>query len=90
MEYRYSLGDTVVLLNGRYMRHEHDVSWNTKMDDYIGRTGKVTERFEKFGRPAYAVRFGEYESWYAEEDWLQSNECRFEESEKLSAFIEEW
>ena len=90
MEYRYGLGDMVVLLNGRYMRHEHDVLWNTKMDYYIGRTGKVTERFEKFGRPAYAVSFDKYSFWYAEEDWLQSKGCRCEESEKLSDFIEEW
>lgn len=59
------------------------------MNDYIGRTGKVTERFWRSGRPAYVVRFGVHSSWYVEE-WLQSKDCRDEESEKLSAFIEEW
>lgn len=90
MEYQYNLGDMVVLLDGKCMRHEGDVSWNAAMDNCVGRTGEVVELFERCERPTYRVAFDKHEMWYAEEDWLQSAACRYEESERVNSFIDGW
>lgn len=87
IEYKYSIGDTVTLLNGWDIEEElemagvdrDNVSFTDEMYELIGHEGTIVDTGSYDNYPTYTIEFEDGTTWYVNEEWIEPIQ-RFDQS----------
>lgn len=79
IKYKYSVGDTVILLNGWKIEEEleragvdrDDVTFTDDMYKLIGHAGTIVDTGSHDGYPIYIIEFEDESAWYVNEEWIE-------------------
>lgn len=87
IKYKYSIGDTMILLNGWEIEDElersgidrDNVSFTDEMYELIGHEGTIVDTGSYDGYPTYTIEFEDGSTWYVNEEWIEPIQ-RFDQS----------
>lgn len=87
IKYKYSIGDTVILLNGWEIEEELErsgvdranCSFTYEMYGLIGHEGTIIDTGSYDGYPTYTIEFEDASTWYVMEEWIEPIQ-RFDQS----------
>ena len=79
IKYKYSIGDTVSLLNGWDIEEElersgvdrDNCSFTDEMYELIGHEGTIIDTGSYDGYPTYTIEFEDEDTWYVMEEWIE-------------------